>query len=173
MKKQKRSQNFLTYIIIGIFTCVLIGIGSLLLIIALPSESDYDNLSEATAQFLEQYPAQSPDFIRINEDCLDGVDYCFRIIREDTTSNQLILKIDGQVQDDFNPIPMNTGFYGVLNLEDFASGLHLIELQIQDNDGRIVQHAWTIRIESDSISPPATLAVPPTYVTAIPDEDEE
>lgn len=172
MKKQKRSQIFLTYIIIGILTCILIGIGSLLLIVALPSESDYDKLSEATAQFLEQYPAQAPDFIRINEDCLDGVDYCFRVIREDTTENQIILKIDGQIQDDFRPIPMNTGLYGALNLENFTSGLHLIEIQIQDNDGHIVQHSWTIRIESENVSAPPTLAVPPTYVTAIPDMDE-
>lgn len=172
MKKQKRSQKFLSYIIIGIFTCVLIGLGSLLLIVALPSESDYDNLSEATAQFLEQYPAQAPDFIRIDEDCLDEGEHCFRIIREDTTDNQLILKIDGQIQDDFILIPINTGLYGALNLEDFSSGLHLIEIQIQDDNGRIIQHAWTIRKVSESISAPPTLAVPPTYVTAIPNSDE-
>ena len=172
MEKQKRGAKFGTYIIIGIFTCLLIGIGSFLLVFALPSESDYRERSEATAQFLEQYPAQAPDFLHINRDCLDGVEHCFRVIVEDTTNTSFTLKIDGQVQDDFAPMPMNTGFYGALNLEDFAPGLHLVELQIQDSNGRILQHAWTVRTESDSLSPPPTLAVPPTYVTAIPDDDE-
>ena len=173
MKKQKRGAKFLSTILIGIFTCLLIGIASFLLVFALPSESDYRERSAATAQFLEQYPAQAPDFLHINEPCIDGDTHCFRVIREDTRNNQSVLKIDGQIQADFSLFPMNTGFYGELQLDDFASGLHLIELEIQDTDGRIVQHAWTVRTESDSLSPPPTLAVPPTYVTAIPAEDDE
>ena len=172
MKKQKRGAKFLSYIIIGIFTCLLIGIGSFILVFALPSESDYRERSEATAQFLEQYPAQIPDFIRINQDCIDGADHCFRVLLEDTANTQFLVKIDGQVQEDFHLTAINTGVYADLNFDEFAPGLHLIELQIQDANGRILQHAWTVRTASDSLSPPPTLAVPPTYVTAIPDEDE-
>lgn len=184
MQKQKRSQKIVTYIISGIFTCILIALGSLLLAIVLPSQADYDAESQATAQYLEQYPAFSPAFIRVNDTC-DSVDeHCFWIL-PDTIIGQvdnpsamsqrgmsLILRINGRVQPNFRPILIDSSLYGALNLAEFGSGLHLIDIQIEDKDGRIHQHTWSARIDVGEVAPPPTLAVPPTYSTAIPSNEQ-
>jgi|GEM_PF-6926402 len=180
MKKQKRSQKFVTYIVIGIFTCLLIAIASLLIAMVLPSESSYRETSQATAQFLEQYPAAQPSFIRVDENCNERSEHCFWIMADllpgSTDANHvvrvarsLVVTIDGQFQADYRPVQVESYLYGDVALEAFGSGLHLIEVQIQDEDGRIYTHAWTVRTEDGDVSAPPTLAVPPTYSTAVPD----
>lgn len=184
MKKQKRAQKFVTYIIAGIFTCLLIALGTLLLAMVLPSQANYEAESLATAQFLEQYPIQSPSFIRVNDNCYTDTLHCFWLVPDfliGQTSNpqemsqrgtSLIVRINGAIQANFRPTLVDSYLYGDLNLADFGSGLHLIDIQIQDKDGRIHQHTWSERIDVGEVAPPPTLAVPPTYSTSVPDGEQ-
>ncbi|GAB5493663.1 MAG: hypothetical protein Phog2KO_38780 [Phototrophicaceae bacterium] len=181
MAKRKRSEKFVTYIITGIFTCILIALGSLLLAIALPVQANYETHYLATAQYLDQHPAQTPNFIRINEDCDADSLHCFWIFPDELTSqhsnpqnfiSSLTLRINGSIQENVTSALIDSAFYIDLDLAEFGTGLHLIEIQIQDSNGHIHQHTWSAGIDGEELSPPPTLAVPPTYSTAIPTTDD-
>ncbi|MEO1290052.1 MAG: hypothetical protein AAFV93_20045, partial [Chloroflexota bacterium] len=167
----------------GIMACVVIAMGSLLVMFALPTESNYAT-SQATAQYLEQNTIVSPAFIRVNQDCRDGAEHCFWIVPEIIAdaddlygdmyrqSETLVIMIDGDITQALSPVLFGANLYVDLELNRFGAGLHLIEVQISDEDGRIYRHMWAERSETGVIEAPATLAVPPTYATAIPDEND-
>lgn len=179
MTKRKRSEKFATYLVTGVFACILIALGSLLITMTLPAQANYDTQSLATAQHLEQHPAQVPAFIRVNENCESETLQCFWIVPYDINGQSinpqdyqsLTIRINGHIQTDSLPTLIDSALYVDLDLAEFGSGLHLIDINIQDNNGLIHQHTWSVRIDVGETAPPPTLAVPPTYSTAIPITD--
>lgn len=183
MAKQKRSQKVVTSVIIGLMACIVIALASLMVMFALPTESNYAS-SQATAQVLEQLQPIPPPFIRVNQECRDGALHCFWIVpdiiadADDLTgdmyrqSDTLIIKVNGDIRQDLSPTLFGAHLYVDLDLSRFGAGLHLIEVQISDEDGRIYQHAWADRSAEGTVDAPPTLAVPPTYATTIPDESD-
>src|SRR5690606_24120806 len=135
--------------------------------------------SHATAEYLEEYALQAPPFIQVDYDCLNNAAHCFRLMPEilvhnafDATAMQrrirtLYLRIDGEVRLDFNVQMDGAQIYGEIPLYALGSGLHLIEVEVQDKDKRFYRHQWVIRI-GNGIAAPATQALPPTMVTATP-----
>lgn len=194
-EKQKNSPKFVMYFILGLCTIMLIAMGSLFLAFALPSADDYRQASQATAQFLNQNPAQAPNFIQTDSTCMNDEAHCFWILPEALVgaatqqdarllATSIVVTIDGIVQQGYQPQLVESALYNSLqqqvsqseltipriygNLTLESAGLHLIEVRLQDKDARSHYHAWAIQSDGEVLSIPATLAIPPTYSTAVP-----
>lgn len=176
MTKHKRTGDNTFYPMISLITIILIASGFLLLAFALPSNNDYSYSTLVTAQYLEKHPPSIPDYVRFDQDCETGFEHCIRIIRDDfpgpltTISNngQFRLLINGEDQSIANIALINEDIHLSYELIVTNRALHLIELEMTDDNGVGYRFARAIRTELDSDAPPAIVAIPPTFATTAP-----
>ncbi|MEL6406312.1 MAG: hypothetical protein AAFR81_18225 [Chloroflexota bacterium] len=176
--KRKRESTKHLRMVIGMLASTLLAIAMLLLSRAMPTHSDYDTDALATAQWLANAPQADPAFLQVHTDehCASGDTHCFYILpdaiaptiaREDIT---FTLRIDGHLTTDIHPeLTDDNRLYTALPTDSLSAGLHLVEIDIRTANSNTYRHTWAINHHTGEVSAPPTLAVPPTYVTAVPD----
>lgn len=172
--KPKRTQARVTFVISACF----FGILSILLLcfvaFALPQAPRYPQ-ALVRAEYLEEYPLQTPQFMTIDYDCLNAAPHCFTILvnrfpamdsrQLHIMSRTLVLSIDGDVQSDYFMAWVEGNLYA--EIPPLGEGLHLLEVEIRDKDKRLYRHSWIIR-NGNGIAAPPTQAMPPTIPPATP-----
>jgi hypothetical protein len=172
--KPKRTQARVTFVVSACFLAVLSILFSCLLAFVLPQAPRYPQ-AMMTAEYLEEYPLQTPSYMLIDQQCLNAVPHCLTIFLDRfpamtrsqryRMTHSLILTIDGDIQTEYFISRVDGSLYA--ELPSLGEGLHLIEVEIQDKNKQVYRHSWTIRL-GNGIAAPPTQALPPTVPPATP-----
>src|SRR5262245_34643684 len=138
-KKVKRSQARVTFVIAAFFLLFLGILFACLIAYIMPTEPRYPE-ALITAEYLEEYPLQTPPFMTIDQDCFNAAPHCFTIfldsfsalapnyIQRRNMARSLVLTIDGDVQRVFSAYLIDGQLHA--EIPSLASGLHLIDIEI-------------------------------------------